>query len=430
MKKTSRSIPFVALQGVSAGMLLFSSATVLAQSAETLSVGAASQAQIQGASGVPVGQVYAPRAINYNGFFITPSITLGAGVNDNVDLVENGKRSSNFLTISPEVTVSIPYRDQRVDIGLRATTNLYGASGTQNTTTAELAATGTHPLDARNGLTWRAGLQRGADAARPTATGSTTDLWNQAVLGGVYRYGAQDALINLEGELGYQGRRYSNNRADTRTADFNALKAAGRVFYRVGPKTRLVGEYRVTGTNYINDLTPSLDNTDHKLLAGVDWDASDALSGRILAGYEIKNYKDSARSRYKGLTYEGGLTWKPIERTQFDLTASRSGTDAGAGVNTGTNGTGLGLAWTHQWRPWISSIASVGYGRSDYEGTSRTDDSKTVRLGVSYDFRRWLRLGANFEHLTSSTSNATAVPTVRAANYSRNLLYFTASMGL
>ena len=52
------------------------------------------------------------------------------------------------------------------------------------------------------------------------------------------------------------------------------------------------------------------------------------------------------------------------------------------------------LLWTHRWTSQFSSKVDLGYIKSDYVNGNRQDNLKNIGLGVSYDMRRWLRLGA------------------------------------
>jgi hypothetical protein len=82
---------------------------------------------------------------------------------------------------------------------------------------------------------------------------------------------------------------------------------------------------------------------------------------------------------------------------------NRSTTDStGLGlynINTGSN-----INWSHQWNRSVSTRAGAGWLKTDYAGTTRSDNTTTYTLAADYAILRWLKLGVDWSG-SERTSN-------------------------
>jgi hypothetical protein len=232
----------------------------------------------------------------------------------------------------------------------------------------------------------------------------TPNHYRQPIFSGSYAYGAQDAAGRVELQAGSYTKTYDNNRQDasnqplTETLDHSRTELAGTLLLRVQPKTYAT----LTARQYVYDYTENFnarDSRENYLFAGLRWDVSSVTSGRISFGYQTKKFEPTAGGapaiEYKGGAWEGGLNWRPLFYSTFDLVAQKRTEEAtGAGdfvVNRTTQ-----LVWTHVWGSRITTIVTTAYAKDIYSGTNRED---TIWLGgarLLYSVQRWLKLGADY----------------------------------
>jgi len=63
---------------------------------------------------------------------------------------------------------------------------------------------------------------------------------------------------------------------------------------------------------------------------------------------------------------------------------------------------------------------NLRHQRDAYQGFDRTDNWTTVGLKVGYKFRRWLTLGAEYNHTTRNSN-------INSFEYDKNLYLLTAT---
>ena len=114
-----------------------------------------------------------------------------------------------------------------------------------------------------------------------------------------------------------------------------------------------------------------------------------------------------------------GSVTSPLLAAAPDLVTSRV-TNEATGVGSAILSNNYGLTWNHAWSSRLRTQALAGYRHDDFleSSPSRVDKTATFGAKVSYDFRRWLLLGAEYTHTDrNSTQNLD--------EYKRNLFLLT-----
>ena len=371
------------------------------------------------ASGIPADGLYRPTAyrLGQSGVFVTPTLGVTIGYNDNLRITSTNRISSNFLVLSPRLLAEAAYRADRYTLGYQADVIRYGSSSRDDIENQELAATGQNVFGTRTGVNWRASLSDRFDPIGSTQRSSggavtTPDHWQGALLSGTGRYGAPGARGRVEVDLGYFKKEYQNNRATTAGADFDSLTFATRLYTRVAPNTELLTEYRATQFDYRLDSN-NLDNTEQRLLVGAQWRATAKTSGIFKVGYLNKHF-DRVRPSYSGGTWEGGVRWEPRTYSFVEVSTGRTASDPSG---TGTNfilSSFVSGAWTHRWRSFFSTRVNFLHIEDDYNGASRRDRTNTLGISAAYDVRRNVRASLALEHTKRDSS-------ISVFDYTRNL---------
>lgn len=353
-----------------------------------------------------------------SGIYLYPSLFVGMGYNDNVTSSATNKISSNLVNIEPQLIAELKHKGDRYT-ALALVNNLnYASSSADNSTNSEFTVAGDNYFTARARAAWSLGQVQGTDArgANNRAISAEPDRWTSNNVAGTVIYGAAEAPMRFEFDLGNQAKTYNNNRASTAIADVTVGSYAARGFYRLGTRSLALVEMRNANANYNSSLATD-SNTERRYYVGLTWDATAATTGIVKVGRMTKDFDLAGRDSYSGGSWEASVRWMPLTYSSFDLQTARSTADAsGFGNYLLTNTTNL--TWNHKWNQSVSSRAAIGVLKTEYAGTTRDDSTTSVALGVDYSLRRWLTVGLDWA-MTDNTSN------VAAQAYKRNVTMLT-----
>ena len=328
-----------------------------------------------------------------NGVFVFPSAMVGLGHNDNVQGVAVGKISSVVTSLQPRVVAELKKSGDRYTLAYNGNLTRYASSSADNFNSHELALAGDNYFTARSRMSWSASYIANADPRGSTDRAQSTepDRWHAPVLQGFYGYGAKGAQGRFEVEGSVQNKRYDNNRLFTAGADVDTQALAGRFLMRVMPKTSAVVELRHITSNY--KLATSLsDNKDTRLLVGLVWDAAAKTTGGFKVGYQRKNFDSAGIKDPSGATYEGSVKWSPLTYSVVEATIGRAAVDS-TGIGDYVMNTTTGLTWTHKWKTFLTTRATLGTTKADYANAGRSDNTRGMGVGVFYEFSRNMRAG-------------------------------------
>ncbi len=362
-----------------------------------------------GPAGFPVGPMT-----------VYPGIDLAIGHDDNLFLQQTSPKSSSFTVVSPYVRAEARPGPHKFDIGLRIDDGRYHSSAADNYTDYSLLGNGDMVFSGRAGLKLRAEHRHGHDPRGSTDRGisATPDEYDNTGIDGVFRYGAAGARGRIEIDAGAFARRYTNNRITTEASDRDTGQLGGTFFWRVMPRTELLAQvgfreidYRLAGS--------TLDSTESRYLVGVKWEATAKTTGIAKFGRLKKDFDSPLRQDFSGSSWDVGVRWSPLTYSVFDLNTSKQ-----TGESTGFGDTIVtklyGLTWSHAWTSRLRTQALANYRTETFTGAGvgREDDTTSWGLRVGYDFRRWLRFGAEYTHFDRDSNTA-------GFDYKRNLLLFT-----
>lgn len=378
---------------------VFAAGSALAQTPATTS----------GPGGIPVGPLT-----------VYPGVDLAHGYNDNLFLRPTATSSSSYTIVSPYVRAEAKTGPHKFDFGLRIDSGRFHSSPADSYTDYALVGTGDMVFSGRAGLKLRAEHKRGHDPRGSTDRGisAAPDEYDNTGISGVLRYGAQGARGRIEIDGAANSRSYVNNRATTQASDRDTVGGGGTFFWRVMPRTEVLAQIGYSDINY-KLASSTQDSTEMRYLAGVKWEATAATTGTVKFGHQTKKFDSAARQDFSGSSWDVGVRWSPLTYSVFDFVTSKQ-TGESTGVGDTVVGTNYGVTWSHAWssRLRTQALASLRNDAFQGAGITRKDDTGSFGLKVAYDFRRWLKLGAEYTHTErdSNTSNF---------NYKRNLLLFT-----
>ena len=362
-----------------------------------LGAGCALLAQL--CAGTAAAQEEEGAAIPLGGSNLYPALRLGYLVNDNVFATEDDKVTGTAVVLSPSVdwvadrrllslTASYDgeyaaYDDEVLDyadhtLSLRGDAEL----GARRRTSGGIAYRRTHET---LGLGFTRNLSTEVDEL------VTYDL---VTADGRFRYGATDALINVEGGAALENRRYTSLEGVTEGRDYTSFAPYALVSFRLFGDARALLETRFTTYDFDND---ALDRNDIELLTGLEFVATGALSGVAQAGVRQTNHDIERNDDGEtGLTLEADMVYRPVDFVRLTLTGTREIDNQ----ENDANGdppieTLFRIGYQHDWSARIRTNLFVS--RRVEERGCPSDDTTvdSVGLDLVLQTRRWLELGVD-----------------------------------
>ena len=370
----------------------------------------------QGQAPAPTG----PAGFPVGPLTVFPGIDLAHGYDDNLFLRPTARTSSSFTVVSPYIRAEAKPGPHKFDLGFRIDDGRYHSSPADSYTDYSLLGNGDMVFSGRAGLKMRAEHRHGHDPRGSTDRGvsATPDEYDNTGIDGVFRYGAPGAQGRIEIDAGAFARRYTNNRISTSAADRDTSQLGGTFFWRVMPRTELLAQVGHRNIDYKLG-TSTLDSTETRYLVGVKWEATAATTGIAKFGHLKKDFDSAARQDFSGSSWDVGVRWSPLSYSVFDFTSSKQ-TSESTGVGDTVVGKNYGVTWSHAWSSRLRTQALATFRNDTFvgPGVTRKDDNTSFGVKVAYDFRRWLKLGAEYTHFVRDSNDNTF-------NYKRNLLLFT-----
>lgn len=376
------------------------------------------QAQEPKAAGIPLGPLV-----------VYPSLDVAEKHDDNITQANANKISSNITLISPAAKLEGKSGANFFGLTYKLEDARYAQSGDDNYTDQFVGAYANFALGVRGDLKLNADYTEQHDA-RGTVAGQNANRpeeYRTSGVSGLFSWGAPGAQGKAEFEAAYLDKEYTTNYsgfqqyANRENTDFGAT-----LYWRVMPKTQLLFQAKQTDINYKLDPVITQDSTEKRYYFGVKWDATAQTSGTVKLGWLKKEF--DARQSYSTGSWDAGVTWSPLSYSHVQLNTSRQTNEVTSLVGDTVRASNYALTWTHDWNPVLSSNIRVAQLDEDYVrngsiGGQRSDSTKTFGIGVNYQMRRWLKLGADYSHADRSSN-------IGANDFKRNILMFTAGATL
>ena len=353
-------------------------------------------------------------------FYLNPYFGFGVGRDDNLFLARNNEVSSTILMFSPGITLTARGRATAFEFKYAAVVGRYPQSDADNYVDHSGRVMFDMTFDRRNFL--RIGLDavrshdpRGS-TDRPVA--GRPDVYQEIRPSIGYAFGAPGARGRVELYASEADRRYQNNRATTAAADREIREVGAALYARLATRTYALVEGRHTDIAYKLPLSPS--GEEQRLFGGLTWEATAATTGTVKVG-RLERETDRG-GEDTATVWEGIVSWNPRTYSKFDFFTSRT-TNEATGVGRFILSSTGGLSWNHAWSSYFSTGVDLRYQKDEYRGFDRRDEIRSVGLKAGYKFRRWLTLGAEYNH----TNRDSSLPIFE---YDKNLYMLTATASM
>jgi polysaccharide biosynthesis protein VpsM len=222
------------------------------------------------------------------------------------------------------------------------------------------------------------------------------DRWEEKGVNLVYRFGAPEARINLEGELGSYTREYTTNRDTTQFLDYDTDAARATAYYRISSKTRLLAEVIQADIDYDNVAMglPSRAGEVTRYRLGAAWQATGKTKGDLRLGRVERDFDSSLQPDYEEFDWQLTIAWEPRARDRLFLTTGREPEESFLNDASVIDHRYYRIRWEHDWGPRLTSRMHYAFNTLDYRGITREDDVQELSLALEYKpSRRWSLFG-------------------------------------
>jgi hypothetical protein len=147
------------------------------------------------------------------------------------------------------------------------------------------------------------------------------------------------------------------------------------------------------------------DSNGFQVRAGTSFEITRTLTGEVAAGYGLRRYEDQRLRDVRGPVVEGTLAWTVSPLTTVRL---RGTTEFEETTQTGSSGSvtrRISAELSHAFLRNLVFTTGASFGRADFNGITRKDDTLRANLGAEYSVTRNLVLKGTFTH-ERTTSNA------------------------
>lgn len=343
---------------------------------------------------------------------VAPSVTVEYFYDDNVLRDSTASQSSSGLSVRPDFGITFGgATGDRIRVSYSLDAGLFEFDSDEDyfnhTLKASADVVRTNRFHLQGFVTYLD--QRDDREATDIPQSSERDEWHSWGYGAKAVYGAPGAKGRLIGEVSRIDKEYDNNPATTTGFDTEQTRVSGAFAWRIMPKTDLIAEIRHTEINYPDALN---DNEQWFYLLGAEWEATSKTTGSFRAGWSKKDFDEDvvAGVALKNQTeahWELDVVWRPLTYSTVTIGSRHELLDGQGEGNTVVKKT-FGATWGHQWKERFSTDVNVTLTASDWKETNvdRNDDTFEFGVGLSYQMRRWLSIGARYKYTDNDSDKA------------------------
>lgn len=190
------------------------------------------------------------------------------------------------------------------------------------------------------------------------------DEWHENQIDLTYRFGAQDAKLNIEAGAGTRDREYDTNRGFTRFLDFSIDELRAAAIYNLSSKTAVLVDIIDKDITYDeNVLGFPRDGEEQRIRVGARWKATGKTIGDVRIGKVKHEFDDPAARDFDETDWDAGVTWSPRLQTQLSLRTGRASLESYTTDTRFIDNQFYIVDWTQDWSSLFRT--SLSYGRSD-----------------------------------------------------------------
>ena len=375
---------------------------------------------------------YEPTEVRAGSFIIRPEASQAVGYNDNVLGDPTFKKGSAVLNTQASLAAASDWSRNSLSGSVNVNNTVYPSLPNQDTTIWSASLGGTYDIgrdQAQAGYTHLSTYQFPTSVNnRGIAAPAPYDLDN-IHLGYSSQFGRFLFLPRFDytqlrfspayfGSGPLQSQSYENR---------NVYLGALETHYEFAPQHNAVLEVSAVGNDYVSAtaLVPSQNSVGYAVRAGLDYAVNGVWRIRALAGYEMREFQNSAYSQQSAPVGEANVIWTPTGLTTVTARVSRTIEDTATSSSvTGYDYTSALLSVDHEYLRNVLLRSYVGYQHADYVGSPATETFYQFGAGATWLLDRHFRLGLNYSFVdhTGDTGGQPLNTPVKGGTYLQNIV--------
>ena len=357
-----------------------------------------------------------PQSIDLGGGKLIPQLSVSTKHDDNIFSQATGEESDTITNLKP----SVQWLQERDSTSLAITyTGDYGLYWDSNdddyedhTLSFDASFAASEYVRAEVGASYgwlHDNRGEGSSEGTNALSRGEPDEYEISSISADIDFGRESAMFGFRLMASQDDIQYQNNRNETVFRDRDESSIAGRLYGKLsGGKTKLFVQVSEKDITYDEDplLGGKLDNDESGYSVGVEWEATAKTSGSIRIGEVDKEFDSAARGGDSLNIWEASVTWSPRTYSHLILSSAKTPRES--------NGTGsyieardTSVTWLHSWSDLVSTTATIADGTDSYYGDAREDDRTTYSISASYDWKRWITVGASYSFQDRDSNDST-----------------------
>ena len=231
-------------------------------------------------------------------------------------------------------------------------------------------------------------------------------------------YEFQKGRIRLIGAGNYTTLAYGSTvdeegvRREQSSRDRREVRAIGQAEYALSPDTSLFTQLTYINTEYDTPvgLNPNRDSSSVRALAGISFDITELMRGKIGGGYLTRDYKSPLYSDLRNFSLEARVEWFPTPLTTVTLNAERAVQDSVVSVSGGFLRTSADVRVDHELLRNLLLNATASYAYANYGGIAATSRIQRYTTGARYLVNPRWSLNTSVEYSKRNNSGAFRLP--------------------
>ncbi|MHB8286433.1 MAG: outer membrane beta-barrel protein [Caulobacteraceae bacterium] len=373
---------------------------------------------------------YQPFGVQYDGFTISPSLTISPELDDNIYASDAGKEGDLVTSIAPRIEARSNWSRDQVSAFASLASDVYAEHSTESTTDYQIGGSGRLDILAQDNIS--ANLSYGHNTESRTAENtvvSTAAPVQYDVLSGGLSSQQLFNRVRLSETFSFQRYTYQDTTTSTGAAESLAYQDStiysvnGRADYAINPELSLFLSETFTDNPYDADATQVAVNrsyTGTETTVGTDFDITRLIRGQIQVGYLYHSFTSTAFKPVSGPAFHGRIEYFLSGLTTLSAHVDRTVVDPFDPVASSDLQTQTGLRVDHELLRNVILSAQAGYEVDAFKGEDRTDNRSSLSLSATYLMNRHVGITTGYSFLNEGSSGADRITpyTVNVASLS------------
>jgi hypothetical protein len=328
-----------------------------------------------------------------SGVTLLPSIKAEVENNSNIYLQDSDSEISSVITrLAPSATLEVDLGATLLGFSADFESGTYDHDTNDNYLDQTYSAKGEVDLGVKSSASFGVSLNQGHDDRGTGAlegdqatSVSEPNEYDETTVDGSFIYGADGAMLKVEGFGSVYDKSYSNNENVTEDLEYDKTTFGAALSYKISGMTR--AEFKISQAEIgfsSSEAALERDGSEMRLLAGISWDITGKTTGSLLVGNSARSFDSEDLDSQSQFAWEIGASWSPRKHSTFTLSSNQS-SDETTGQGNYIDRVATTLSWNHRFSSYWGVDAAYNRTSDTYvsAGDSEYSDREDTTSGIS-----------------------------------------------